>query len=35
MNTDITYTSATTTSGSIPKNWWNYTRNSDTLNCKQ
>lgn len=29
MNTVITSTLATPTSGSIPKNWWNYTRNSD------
>lgn len=30
MNTDITYTLATPTSGSISRNLLNYTRNSDT-----
>lgn len=34
-NTDITYTLATPTSGSIPWIWWNCTRNSDTLSYKQ
>lgn len=29
MNTDITYTSATPTSGLIPRNCWNFILNSD------
>lgn len=29
MNTDITYTSATPISGSIPRNCWNFILNSD------
>lgn len=29
MNTDITYSLVTPTSGSILRNWWNFIRNSD------
>lgn len=35
MNTAITCTLATPISGSIPKNWWNFTRNWDTSSCNR